>query len=415
MKTIPALLLATALAFGGGQDASALSEEEQTHLRQVLSEAGNSPVEFTRALEGHLQKYPKSNRKPEIERALAKSAIESRDMKRIVLYGERMLATSSADDPMLLEQVAQALVVRETKEDAQKASAHAARLVQVLKKQQEAKQGSPRDQARQKEAVDEGLARAWQIWALALETLGETARAAELARMSFDLIPSASASRIAGRLYEKAGQKQEAIAAWACAFAIDDSERPADRRKMVSLYKAAKGTEAGAGDEILKAFDRIAEIEKRREAEIQSIDPNHGLEKPLDFTLTGLKGDQLDLKSLRGRVVVFDFWATWCGPCRQQYPLYQQVQERFKKNPKVVFLALNTDEERAAVKPFVESLKWDKSVYFDEGLSSLLKVSSIPTTMVFNGKGDLVSRMNGFLPDRFVDMLSERISQALNE
>jgi thiol-disulfide isomerase/thioredoxin len=278
-----------------------------------------------------------------------------------------------------------------------------------------AKQSSPREQAKMKEAVDEAMARAWQIWALALEQLGDTAKAAGLAHQSFELVPSASASRIAARLFEKAGQKPEAIAAWAAAFAIDETERPADRAKMVGLYKSLKGTVAGAGDELLKAFDRLDAIEKRRAAEIRALDPNHGLENPMDFTLTGIKGDPLALKSLRGRVVVFDFWATWCGPCRQQYPLYQQVQERFKKNNKVVFLAVSTDEERAAVKPFIESMKWDKSVYFDEGLSSLLKVNSIPTTMVFNGKGDLVSRMNGFLPERFVDMLSDRILQALNE
>ena len=413
MKTIPALLLAAALTFG--QDAApGLSEEEQTHLRQVLSEAGNSPVEFIRALEAHLKKYPKTPRKSDIEKALTKSAIESRDSRRIVEYGEKILATEQGD-PMLLEQVAQALVIQGNKADAQRAAGYAGRLVQLLKAQENEKQDSARERARHKERIDETLARTWQIWALAMETQGDNAKAAELARHSFDLIPSASASRIAARLYEKNGQKSEALAAWANAFAIDESERPADRKKLIALYREVKGTETGAGDELLKAFDRVTEIEQRREAELRKLDPNHGLERPLDFTLSGLKGDALDLKSLRGKVVVFDFWATWCGPCRAQYPLYQQVQERFKKNNKVVFLALSTDEERVAVKPFLDSQKWEKTVYFDDGLSSLLKVSSIPTTMIFNGKGDLVSRMNGFLPERFVDMLSDRILQALNE
>lgn len=413
MKTIPALLLAASLAFG--QDAKPdLSEEEQTHLRQVLGEAGNSPVEFTRALEAHLKKYPKTPRQAEIERALIKSAIESRDTRRIVQYGEKVLATEQGD-PMLLEQVAQALVIQGNKADALRAGGYAGRLVQILKAQESEKQESARDRVRHKERIDEALARAWQIWALALETQGDTARAAELARHSFDLIPSASASRIAGRLFEKAGQRAEAMASWANAFAIDDADRPGDRKKMLALYRELKGTETGAGDEILKAFDRVSEIERRRDTELRKIDPNHGVDRPLDFTLSGLKGDALDLKSLRGKVVVFDFWATWCGPCRAQYPLYQQVQERFKKNDKVVFLALNTDEERTGVQAFLAAQKWEKAVFFDDGLSSLLKVSSIPTTMIFNGKGDLVSRMNGFLPERFVDMLSDRIQQALAE
>jgi len=412
MKTIPALMLAAALAFG--QDAAALPEEEQTQLRQALSEAGNSPVEFTRALEAHLKRYPQTARLTEIERALAKSAMESRDMKRIVLYGERVIARD-ASDPMLLEQVAQALLAQGAEPEAARAMGHLSRLAQMLKEEAGTKQESARAQARHKDRVDEAAARAFQLQALALEKLGDAGKAAELAKRSFDLMPSASASRIAARLYEKAGQKGDAVAAWANALAIDEGERKADRARMMGVYREWKGGEAGAGDEVLKAFDRLAAIEQRRDSELKKLDPNYGTERPLDFTLSGMKGDSLDLKSLRGKVVVFDFWATWCGPCRQQYPLYQQVEERFKKNANVVFLALSTDEDRAAVKPFLDAQKWDKKVYFDDGLSSLLKVSSIPTTMVFNGKGDLVSRMNGFLPERFVDMLSERIAQALNE
>jgi thioredoxin-related protein len=79
----------------------------------------------------------------------------------------------------------------------------------------------------------------------------------------------------------------------------------------------------------------------------------------------------------------------------------------------VVFLAIDTDEDRTLVKPFLESHQWTQKVYFEDGLQSLLQVSSIPTTVIFGKKGDVVDRMNGFLPDRFVDMLTERINQAL--
>ena len=52
--------------------------------------------------------------------------------------------------------------------------------------------------------------------------------------------------------------------------------------------------------------------------------------------------------------MVLDFWATWCGPCRAQQPLYEQVKERFKANPNVAFLNINTDEDRTVVKPFLD-------------------------------------------------------------
>jgi thiol-disulfide isomerase/thioredoxin len=110
-----------------------------------------------------------------------------------------------------------------------------------------------------------------------------------------------------------------------------------------------------------------------------------------------------------------DFWATWCGPCRAQYPLYEQAKKRFASRNDVIFLAISTDEDRAAVPQFLKELRWQKAVYFEDGLSNLLRVSSIPTTIIFNKRGDLAARMNGFIADRFVDMLSARIVQALED
>ncbi len=111
----------------------------------------------------------------------------------------------------------------------------------------------------------------------------------------------------------------------------------------------------------------------------------------------------------------FDFWATWCGPCRAQHPLYEQVKERFKQNPDVVFLAVSTDEDRAAVPRFLAANKWSHEVWFEDGLSVHLRVSSIPTTLVLDRNGAVSSRLNGFIKDRFVDMLSDRIREALGE
>ena len=60
--------------------------------------------------------------------------------------------------------------------------------------------------------------------------------------------------------------------------------------------------------------------------------------------------------------------------------------------------------------------KWPKArVYFEDGLQKLLQVGDIPTTIVFDRQGRVASRMNGFLPDRFVEQLSERIQGALVE
>jgi thiol-disulfide isomerase/thioredoxin len=68
---------------------------------------------------------------------------------------------------------------------------------------------------------------------------------------------------------------------------------------------------------------------------------------PMEFTLNGLDGRKLSMASLKGKVVVLDFRATWCEPCRGQHPLYEQVKLRFEDNPDVVFLSIDTDEDRA--------------------------------------------------------------------
>ena len=82
---------------------------EQQELNTALAEAGNSPVDYTRALEKHLAKYPDSAQRATIEAALAKSAIEAKDDKRILLYGEKVLATNP-DDLQVLDRVIRTLL-----------------------------------------------------------------------------------------------------------------------------------------------------------------------------------------------------------------------------------------------------------------------------------------------------------------
>ena len=389
-------------------------DDEQQALRQALGEAGNSPVEFLRALESHLTKYPQTGRRDEIERAILKSSIQAEDRKRIIDYGERVLK-KDRNDPQVIVEVAESLVEAGDKPSAVRAAVYAEQLVDQLKIAAKEKQGSPREQAKLLSDLNESLAKANLVWGQALEVQGQSMAALEKAEASFRFDPASDAAQFLGRTYAKLNRPADAVSRFADAFALDGEDRDKVRKEMGEIYQKWKGSQAGLGDEVLKAFDRASKAGEQRRAALRQVDPNFGVDNPLEFTLSGLTSEKLQLKSLKGKVVVFDFWATWCGPCRAQQPLYEQVKERFKHNPRVVFLNLNTDEERAGVKPFLESNKWAKTVWFDDGLSNLLKVNSIPTTMIFNTRGALVSRMNGFIADRFVDMLAERIEQALAE
>src|SRR5579872_2573719 len=88
-----------------------LKQSEESSLQQAVAEAGTSPVELVHALENHLQKFPNSPRRAEIERALAKTAIDIRDDARTIQYGQLTLARDP-DNVALLGSVSTALLRR---------------------------------------------------------------------------------------------------------------------------------------------------------------------------------------------------------------------------------------------------------------------------------------------------------------
>jgi thiol-disulfide isomerase/thioredoxin len=414
IRTLFALLLAA--PFLPAQD---LTQNEQSSLQQALGEAGNSPVEFIRAIEDHLRKYPNSARKPELEKALVKTAIELRDDPRIIEYGERVLAREPDNIPVL-GSLSTALLHKADKASAEKALQHARHYEELIDAsvKNDTASRSGREEAKRKEEVDRNKASAHLLEARAQGLIGNTADAIQLAESSYAIFPSVEAAREAARWLTVAGKLQEALQYLADALSIawlksPDPDGPHDRAMMADIYRKLNGSETGLGDVILKTYDDTSALLAARRNQLHELDPNAQVKDPLHFTISGLNGEKLALSSLLGKVIVLDFWATWCVPCRAQHSLYEQAKARFKDTDDLVFLSVDTDEDRSQVKPFLESHQWSQKVYFEDGLQKLLQVSSIPTTIIFGKNGDVVSRMNGFLPDRFVDMLSERIDQAL--
>jgi thiol-disulfide isomerase/thioredoxin len=412
-KLIWSLLLAS-LCFGQEQ----LSEAEQKDLSTSLSEAGNSPLEFARVLEQHLQKYPNSPQRDDIVRSIVKSSIEANDKRRILLWGEKSLE-KNMDQPQVLERVARILLESDGKENSEKALKYAKKFEESVRGLTKDAPANPRQKAQFFDEYDRAIGRSLALQARATGNLGATDEAVKLALKSFETYPTHESARESAKWLAKAGAGVEAARHYADAFVAPDNTaelRAKDRMLMAENYRKEKGSEVGLGDLVLEAHDRAVALGAKRLARLREFDPNAGVTNATDYTISALEGQPLRLSSLRGKVVVMDFWATWCGPCRVQHPLYEQVKTKFAGKDDVVFLAINTDEDLNAVKPFIESNKWAaKTVYFEDGLSNLLKVGSIPTTIVFNKQGQVFSRMNGFIPERFVDQLTSRISEARSE
>jgi cytochrome c biogenesis protein CcmG/thiol:disulfide interchange protein DsbE len=104
-----------------------------------------------------------------------------------------------------------------------------------------------------------------------------------------------------------------------------------------------------------------------------------------------------DLTAYRGKVVVLDFWASWCTPCRHSIPWLNELQARYGQRGLVV-VGVNTDPERADADRFMRSVPIKFPVVFDpEGrLAAHYKIPGMPTSMVFDREGHLLRSHIGF-------------------
>jgi peroxiredoxin len=112
----------------------------------------------------------------------------------------------------------------------------------------------------------------------------------------------------------------------------------------------------------------------------------------LDFTLTDLQGKTWTLKDLRGKVVLLNFWATWCPPCRKEMPDLEALYQRFESQGFVV-LAIS-DEDAAKVTPFLAERNITYPVLLDPGGKVLaqLEIEGIPKSLVYDRSGKLVAQ-----------------------
>jgi thiol-disulfide isomerase/thioredoxin len=391
------------------------STEEQQDLMRALNE-GTSPVDLIRGLEAHLAKYPNTVQRADVERALAKAAIETNDVPRIAKYGEPAAAIA-ADDFQLMDRLAYAFLILGGQENAAKAYKYARAFEDLVDKMPVA---TGRDAAHRQDDQERALAHALIYQARARTIQNDEADALRLAARAFSAYPGEETARQWAEVLIRGGQPADAIEHLAEAFVIPDpystdDKRQGDRLLLGELYAKKNGSEKGLGDLILAVYDRVSTTVETRRKRLVALDPNSALADPMEFTVTALDGKKLRLASLKGKLLIMDFWATWCIPCRVQHPLYETLRERFGARSDVAFLEMNSDEDRSVVEPFLTAQKWDKAVYFEDGLARLLNVMNIPTTILIDKNGHLASRMDGFDPDTFLDQMTGRIQSLLGD
>lgn len=132
------------------------------------------------------------------------------------------------------------------------------------------------------------------------------------------------------------------------------------------------------------------------------------------FDLPGRSGN-VSLESLRGKVVLVDFWASWCGPCRQSFPWMSAMTERYGANGFAV-VAIDLDKDRALAEAFLRQLAPPFTVAFDPAgkTAEAFDVATMPSSYLVNRAGRLVYSHPGFtLKD--ADAVETRIKEEVSK
>ncbi len=194
-----------------------------------------------------------------------------------------------------------------------------------------------------------------------------------------------------GQWYEVTGKLALAEKAYLRGMALQSRSVNPNEAALAALYKTRHG--ATRGKEYAKKSLAIgAETRRKQVLATRATSPPSAP----SFRLDPLEGKPISLASLKGKVVVVNFWGIWCGYCVEELPEYQQLARKYAGDPRVAVLTINNDGNPDQVRKWMRSKKFDFPVLLDNGFSKKEKVRAWPTTWFIDPQGRMAFKKEGW-------------------
>jgi thiol-disulfide isomerase/thioredoxin len=382
---------------------------EQQVLQKAIDAASNDRAALVKNLEAFLKQYPQSSQRPQIYRALVEACLQLRDFTRAVDYAERLVSLNP-DDISNTVLTIQLLDRYGDTAGNRRAVFYCSRVLEYIDHQSPADKSKRLSVEEWESSKNRDRSNLLLVRGGLYQKLHDLSNAQKDFETSYALIPTAAGAEHLGEIAEMHSDLNLAILEYARAFALSDtnaSPSRADlRKKLGNVWRLAHGSEDGLGDYLLHTFDDAAASGSAKPPR------NPGAKDPYDFTLRKVSdGSPVRLADAKGKIVVLNFWATWCGPCRALEPLFDRVAARYANRNDVVFYALNCDDDESLVQPYLAQEKFKTPAMFADGLERVFRIENFPTTMVLDRNGKIAFRADGFEPESFEKSLSEVIDR----
>ena len=388
--------------------------EEQNVIDSAFRSADGNPQALLANLEAFLTRFPQSSRRELVLRTICTYASQANSPDVVVEYGQKLLELTPGD-PQLLLMLIQALSRRNDQASRVLAVDYTSRVIKIAEAQRD-RAAATRDDNNAREQWAERIAASYAQRAGFYRDSSDLDKAMADYERSYATYPTARIAEQLGDICLQRGDSARAQDYYLTAFVLPDKDADFERRleirrKLGGLYVAQHHSEEGLGALLLARYDLLMQQFAGRLSSNQA--HTQGSRDPFDLVLERIDGTPLPMAPYRGKVVVIDFWATWCGPCRMQGKLVDKVAEQYRADHDAAFLSLSTDQDRSGVPAFLKQQGWTLPAAYAQGLDHLLGVSEIPTLVIFDRQGRIVFRQEGVNPESFVPELNKHLRDAL--